>query len=220
MAEIDRVRLAQVMAMAAAGVETAPVLLYQEFGLTVARALRHHLGSLGMGDIEADDLHGLTIDACIVLCECASGWRPDGGALPWVWAERRLRALAARFVGQWADPIDAAVFEVEASPLAGIRDSDVDELDLLRQLAADGGVVGLLAEALAAAGTERNQRILLAYRLQANLGDPSPANTTAARFAMTPPAVRQVVKRSTDRLRAVIAGDARFAPLADVPLAA
>lgn len=67
--------------------------------------------------------------------------------------------------------------------------------------------------------SERNQETLLAYRLQATRGDPSPATTTGRRFGMTPPAVRQVVKRTRDRLRNSSRASPRYASLAGLPLA-
>lgn len=200
MAELDINRLAQVMAQAAAGVQTAPIALYEEFGLAIGRSMRRHLSDLGLRDVDPVDLHGLTMDACFVLYDHARSWSPAGGALPWVWAERRLRQLASSFVGQWSDTLDDSAYEVAALPLAGPPD-DPDELDLLRAMARRRPEVAGYAEALASAATsERNQRILLAYRLQSSLGDRSPAVTIGRRFDMTPAAVRQVVKRTSDRL--------------------
>ena len=203
MAELDRDRLAMVMAQAAAGLQTAPIILYQEFGLPVARVMRRHLNDLGVRDIDPDDLHGLTMDACLVLADHAGGWRADGGALPWAWAERRLRMLASRFLGQWCDSLDASIYEVAAPPLAAPGAEDPDELELLHDLAQFRPDVAAYARALGEAATsERNQRVLLAYRLQSSLGDRSPAVTIGRRFDMTPASVRQVVKRTSDRLAA------------------
>lgn len=200
MADLDFERLADVMAQAAAGVQTAPIALYEEFGLHLARAMRRHLAELGVRNVDPDELHGVTMDACFVLADHARSWRPDGGALPWVWAERRLRQVAVRFVGQWSDPLDAAL-ELVAAPVPVAGDDDPDELELLHRLAGERADVKRYAEALSSATSSvRNQRILLAYRLQSSLGDRSPAHTIGRRFDMTPAAVRQVVKRTTDRL--------------------
>lgn len=200
MADLDTNRLAQVMARAAAGVQTAAIALYDEFGPAIARSMRRHLSDLGLRDVDADDVGGLTMDACFVLYDHAGSWSPTGGALPWVWAERRLRQLASAFVGQWSDSLDESVLEVPAPPLAGCSD-DPDELELLVKMAGRHPAVAGYAEALASAATsERNQRVLLAYRLQSSLGDRSPAVTIGRRFDMTPAAVRQVVKRTSDRL--------------------
>ncbi len=203
MADIDRDRLENVMATAAAGVATAAIILYQEFGLAIARSLRRHLVDFGVRDIDADDLHGLTMDACFVLYDHASGWSPNGGALPWVWAERRLRNLVSGYVGQWADELDDAVHAVAAAPPDVPDADDPDEFELLHHLAAKRHDVARYADALATSATsERNQRVLLAYRLQSSLGDRSPAVTIGRRFDMTPAAVRQAVKRTGDRLAA------------------
>lgn len=201
MADLDFERLTELMAQAAGGVPTASIALYEEFSLHVARALRRHLADLGVRDVDPDDLHGLTMDACFILADRARAWRPEGGALPWVWAERRLRQQASRFVGQWSDPLDDGVRQLPAPPLAGPADDDPDELDLLRSIAGRRADVAGYADALSSAATsERNQRVLLAYRLQSSLGDRSPAITVGRRFHMTPAAVRQVVKRTSDRL--------------------
>jgi hypothetical protein len=199
--DLDHERLTTLMAQAAGGSRTAPISLYQEFGLFIARALRRHLRDLGVRDVDPDDLHGLTMDACFLLSERAGSWRPDGGALPWVWAERRLRMLASRHVGQWSDPLDGSHAQVAAPELLGPALDDPDELELLHQVAERLPAAARYATALTSAATsERNQRVLLAYRLQASLGDRSPAVTIGRRFDMTPAAVRQVVKRTTDRL--------------------
>lgn len=193
------------MALAASGVEAAAVLLYQEFGLHIARSLRRHLGDFGVRDIDADDLHGLTMDACFELYDHARSWSPTGGALPWVWADRRMRQLVSRHVGQWSDPIDEEHQALPAAPIAGVRSSDEpDELELLRIMAKSRRDVANYVDALDAAATStRNKEVLVAYRLQASLGDRSPAVTIGRRFAMTPAAVRQVVKRTSDRLDAI-----------------
>lgn len=205
MADLDRQRLVQVMALAASGVETAAVLLYQEFGLQVARSLRRHLGDFGVRDIDADDLHGLTMDACFVLYDHARSWSPTGGALPWIWADRRMRQLVSSHVGQWSDPIDEEHQALPAAPVAAPWSSDEpDELELLRVMAKSRRDVATYVDALDAAATSsRNKEVLVAYRLQASLGDRSPAVTIGRRFEMTPAAVRQVVKRTSDRLDAI-----------------
>lgn len=205
MADLDRQRLAQVMALAGAGVEAAAVLLYQEFGLHIARSLRRHLTDFGVRDIDADDLHGLTMDACFALYDHARSWSPTGGALPWVWADRRLRQLVSAHIGQWSDPIDEEHQALPAAPMATSWASDEpDELDLLRLMAKSRRDVAAYIDALDAAATSgRNKEVLVAYRLQASLGDHSPAVTIGRRFAMTPAAVRQVVKRTSDRLDAI-----------------
>jgi hypothetical protein len=205
MADLDFERLTDVMAQAAAGVPTAPIALLQEFGLAVARSMRRHLSDLGVRRVDHDELQGLTIDACLELADHAGGWRPDGGALPWVWAERRLRQLAVRHVGQWSDPLDDTLLDLPAQEYGEGHDDDPDELELLQAIARRRDDVAAYADALGRAATStRNQQVLLAYRLQASLGDQAPAHTVGRRFAMQPAAVRQVVKRTSDRLARVL----------------
>jgi hypothetical protein len=64
----------------------------------------------------------------------------------------------------------------------------------------------------------RDRAILLEVKLQTDAGDPSPANTVAREFGLQPAAVRQVVKRTCDRLRALAKNEARFAKLAGLPI--
>jgi hypothetical protein len=52
------------------------------------------------------------------------------------------------------------------------------------------------------------------------MGDPSPAVTVAAERGMQAAAVRQVVSRTRRRLQDLADGDERFAPLAELSLAA
>jgi hypothetical protein len=56
--------------------------------------------------------------------------------------------------------------------------------------------------------------LVLEVKVQAGLGDPSPAVTVGRRHGMRPDAVRQAVKRTLDGLRDLARSDVRYARLA------
>lgn len=215
-------RLVAIMALLAAGDRAAVFSLYEEFGEGIALAVRRELRRVHVR-VAADDFADLVIDAAISIGECAGGWDPAGGALPWVWAGHRIRQVVTRHVGQFADSIDAgtkktteAMERYAATTPISAHDSGITEIDALSKLSASDGVCALLQAALEDATSERDREILLAYKLQAALGDPSPANTVGAAFHLKPAAVRQVVKRSLDRLRTLAMSEPRFRPLIDL----
>ena len=219
-------RLVTVMALLAAGDRAALFRLHEEFGEPIAAAVRRELQRINVR-VSPDDFSGLVIDAVMAIGDCASGWNPAGGAMPWVWAEHRIRQVVCREVGQFTDSIDGdsektlekldrqAAAAPEAAP-----DSGITELQVLARLSATENVCALLLAALEHITSERDREILLAYKLQASLGDPSPANTVGAAFNLKPTAVRQAVKRSLDRLRRLAAREPRFQALADLPFLA
>ncbi len=213
-----RERLEDLMARLAAGDRSVACVLALEFSGPIGATVRAHLGDLGVVDVERDELDGLVIDVCLMLADVAGAWRPDGGASPWHWARHRVRTLVASWVGQHADPLDDALLEAEGLPPAPGDEPDLGEV--LDQLAAQLPLVALVREGLRTVASPRDRALLLEVGVQGVLGDPSPAVTVAALHDMTPEAVRQVLSRARRRLRRLAADDERFAPLADLPLAA
>jgi uncharacterized protein YcaQ len=207
------------MSRMAAGDRAAMFSLAHEFGDQIVASVRAHLRELGVDRIERDDLDGLAIDACEVLWDCAAAWRPEGGALPWVWAARRVRAVASRHVGQHADALDERTVPEIAAEAPGAA-SEPDELVLLDALAKRLPECELLQEALTRVTTPRNRAILLAVRVQELLGDPAPAATVGRDYGLRADAVRQIKRRTLERLRTLASTEPRFAPLADLALLA
>src|SRR5438874_8793244 len=99
-------RLVEVMARMAGGDQAAVFTLYLEYGDHVAALMRRELRRLGVQHVEPDELDGLVLNGCLALLDGAGAWDPEGGALPWNWAVKRLAAIAAGWVGQHADPLD------------------------------------------------------------------------------------------------------------------
>jgi hypothetical protein len=213
-----RDRLEALMARLADGDGRAACVLALEFSGPIGAAVRAHLADLGVRDVERDELDSLVVDVCIMLADVAGAWRPDGGAAPWQWAYHRVRRVVSRFVGQHAEVLDDGTADLPAPPVAPGDEPDLTEL--LEGLAAEWPLVALVREGLEAVATARDRQILLEVGVQTALGDPSPAVTVAAIRGMTPAAVRKAVSRTRGRLRSLADRDPRFAPLADLPLAA
>jgi hypothetical protein len=217
-AERDK-RLRVVMAAMAAGDRSATFDLYAEFGGPVRATVRRLLRRLGVESVPPEELDGLVIDACLELQGCAEAWDPEGGATPWVWAERRLLTVVSRWVGQHADTLEdrGEVVERMVATSAGssAEPSVVEVLDRL-----DHPTCRLLREALEAVATDRDRLILLEVGLQRSLGDASPAVTVGPFGGLRPDAVRQVLRRVRQRVSALAVSEPRYAPLVDLALLA
>jgi hypothetical protein len=212
-------RLRTVMAAMAAGDRGATFDLYAEFGGPIRAAVRRLLRRLGIDSVPAEELDGLVIDACLELQGCAEAWDPAGGALPWVWAERRLLSVVSRWVGQHADTLDDRTDVVErlVARSSGAS-SEPSAVEVLARL--DDPVCALLREALEAVASDRDRTIILECGLQRSLGDASPAVTIGPSVGLRPDAVRQVLRRVRVRLSALAESEPRYAPLVDLALLA
>lgn len=209
-----------IMSRLAAGDTAAIFTLSEHHGHRVAGVVRRQLRTCGVDVVSADDLQSLVLDACMELHAVAPAWRP-GGALPWWWAEGRIRGVVNRWVGIHADPLDDhwSKDDREDGPAAPSAEGSLAEA--FARLVADDPRVRLVAEAARAARVDDVALVcLLDYRVQQVQGDPSPAHTLAARYGTTPDAMRQRICRGRNRLRRLVATDPRFAALADLELVA
>jgi len=213
--------LQQIMAGMAAGDAAFLFAFVDTFGPKVRWVVRGILEGMGRHDLirDGDELDGLTLDACEVVFGRAAGWKP-GGALPWNWAFKAIRAEVARGIGHRTVEFDTVERDCGASleGEAGSR-SDVAVADLAGD---DLGVlidrhprVRLLDQAIRSVGSVAHQEIYWEYRLQQGLGDPSPAHTVGQRFGKQPATVRQICKRHGDRVWALVREDQRFVDLHD-----
>lgn len=203
------------------GDPAAVFALATHHGARVAGVVRRHLRACGVDRVAKEDLDGLVLDACMVLRDVAPAWRV-GGALPWWWAQGRIRSVVSAWVGVHADPLDerwAPIAGHEGAASAVTHDEPVAET--FARLVVDVPLVGLVAEACRAARVdELALECLLDYSMQQHQGDPSPAHTLAARYGVTPQALRKRISRDRARLRTVVRSEARFADLADLALVA
>ena len=199
--------------------EGDPAFLFafvDEFGVKVRWVVRGILTDMGRTDLvaSADELDGLTLDACEVIFRRAPGWRP-GGARPWTWAFKAIRAEVARSIGHRVVPLTGDEdLDGEADSCTGgaVADPTGDDLGVLMQR---HPAVRLLDEAIRSIGTRSVQDLYWEYRIQQGLGDPSPAHTLGERVGKTPMAVRQACKRHGDAVWRTVQADPRFDALLD-----
>ena len=203
-------RLRAVMAAMAAGDRGATFDLYAEFGGPIGATIRRLLRRLGVESVPRGGARRPG-DRCLPggLQACAESWDPEGGAVPWVWAERRLLVVVSRYVGQHADAIDDRhevidlVVTSSGAPAVGRAARALARLD--------DPTCRLLREALATVASVREQTILLEVVYSAALGDTSPAVTIGPHVGLRPDAVRQVLRRLRQRLATLAAAEPRYA---------
>ncbi len=218
---IDRQRLAELMAAMANGDLAAPFDLHREFNGPLTAVVRRHLRRLNVHAVPEEDVQSLAIDAALCLADCAGAWSPEGGAMPWHWAHERIRAMVHRWVGQFADswePDRHGGHVVDATE--AWTGEDPPMLEVLATVADEDPLAALLLEAFSVVGNPRDCELLLAYTVQRQSGDPSPANTLSALHGRSPEAVRQAVSRTRRGLIRLVADDPHYAPLTDILLVA
>lgn len=193
----------------------AVVMFHAEFGPEVRRVVDFEAFRCGL-HLAPGDLDDLTFDACMALAAVSGGWRPDGGALPWVWARRRINALVA---GQ-RQPVHLGLpqgHDIEEVHFDA-PDDDADLGATLLSLGKRDERCALLAAALRESVGACDAEVWLRYRVQQQSGDPAPAATVARELGMQAPAVRQRASRTRRKLAAAVAGDPRFRLLAGLAL--
>ena len=209
-----------IMARLVAGDPAAVFTLFERHGHRVAGVVRRQLARCSVDDVAREDLQSLVLDACMELLQVAEAWRP-GGALPWWWAEGRIRAVVIGWVGVHADSVDDHLDSIERGEEFHAATDEDEVAQTFARLVDEVPLVGLVAEAARVARVdELILHCMLDYRVQQDQGDPSPAHTLAPRYGVSPDALRQRVSRGRKRLRAVVDDDPRFAPIADFVLVA
>lgn len=208
------------MARLVAGDTAAVFTLAEHHGHRIAGVIRRQLARCGVDAVAAEELRSLVLDACMELREVAGAWKP-GGALPWWWAEGRIRSLVNAWVGVHADSIDDHWAEVDDASSDAAPSTEDSVAATFARLVEEVPLVGLVAEAAAAARVDDVSLLcLLDYCIQQDQGDPSPAHTLAERYGVSPDTLRQRICRGRRRLRHVVATDPRFAALAEFELVA
>lgn len=208
MASPDRALLIRLMALMAAGDRAALFPFIEEFGRELAGVVRRLLTSLNRPDIarNAEDVDYLVQSAALVLFDRAASWSPDGGALPWTWAERAIRAEIVSF-------LDHPAVELDSERHAAVDPAPVMATPDLLDLADEIDELGLLVAALAEVASERDTRVHLEYQVQKALGDREPANTVGHMFDLSPPNVRQIDRRVRTKLTKLRRSQSAFAAL-------
>lgn len=191
----ERAAVAAVMTRLAGGERSAVWELHALAEPALRRMLRAEARRIDvrLGD---DDVFDLTLDAAVDLGKLAGAWNPEG-ALPWVWARRRVVALVHAHVGQMGRPLDDAQLEVAVPPPVALA---AEPREALRSLARRHPAARRLDQRLTAAASERDAAIWLRVQVEKAGGNRSPAVTVAAETGLRPEAVRKVVQRVRQRL--------------------
>ncbi len=187
---IDRPRLESLMTRMAEGDGTA----FGEFRLEYADRLERladHVARQYGTVWSSVELASVATQLALELQRSASGWRADGGSLPWVWAKRRMVSIVrAELVA--ANVTDILVDQAEPERRDVAADDDV--LEVARRIDTDdperASVMARLEEL-----KERDRRVFLEFSMQQAQGDPSPSHTVAEMLELQPANVRQIVRR-------------------------
>ena len=195
--------------------------LNDHYGRNILGAIRAYARTLGVS-LSPDVADSMALDFCIGLNAHSRGWRADGGASPWKWAERRLQASVRRHLTTLDVRQPNRHDEATTSAQTDTADADVDNdaLALLDALVARNPFASLLREALQRADRSRNIAILLDVEMQRAGGDPTPAQSVADLNGLRPDNVRQIVHRTRARLRKAVTDEPRFAELRTLHLVA
>lgn len=207
----DRQRVQPLMSAMAIGDAAALFPFIELFGDSLAASVKFILRRIGRPEAarRQDDLDYLVQTAALVIFDRAKSWDPDRGALPWVWANRAIQAAIVKSLGQ--PSLERPDIEVSAEDQAPSAhpESDIDWYDLADR----HGMVDVLLGALDHVATHRDSQVHLEYLAQRSLGDPSPANTVAAMFDLSPANVRQIDRRVRIKLGRLAVDDQSYAAL-------
>jgi hypothetical protein len=184
-----------VMFAIAAGEEHAIWDLHQLAEPSLQALVRREAARVGV-HLNADDVFDLTLDAAMELGRMARAWNP-AGALPWVWARKRLLALVQAHLGTFTRELHDEVLERAVPPTPVPMEEPVAAL---RRLAERHDGARALQERLEELVSPRDADIWLAFQVERDGGNRSPAVTIAVDHGMRPDAVRKVVQRVTERL--------------------
>lgn len=188
-------RIEAVMRRLAADDDTAIWELRDLAAPSLERMLRKEARRLSVS-LTGDDVYGLVNESVLDLAELADSWRP-GGALPWVWAQHRVRAHVHRHIGVFADSLEeTGIPWDEPIPTEGID----DPLAVLVEVAESHAGARELLDQLSSVASERDARIWLGIRIEQAAGNRSPAVTVGADHGMRPDAVRKAYQRVGERL--------------------
>lgn len=208
--------VAALMSRMSEGDRSAAFELYAEVGDAVRGSVARVARGLNATHLTGEDLDALALDVCMELLPLSRSWDADGGALPWVWATRRVRALVGAYVGQYASRFEDEERDVEAAVHHGDVEDLPDELALAR-LAEREPLAALLLDALSSITSVRDLHVVLLFAVQQSLGDPSPSHTVADATGLRADNVRQIVSRTRRRLGGLIDGDPHYEGLGGLP---
>ena len=205
--------LAAIMRRMAEGDDAAVVTLYERYGGPIAAAVQRVV-RLRQSHVDRDDLDGIVFEVCFELASVAAAWSPDGGALPWVWARRRVANVVDRVLGQWAEPLDEATAGGGHGRAGAGRRMGGERGPCCRPSPAwspTWRAPACCPRRSTGRISTRDRELLFEYAYEKHSGNRSPAATVAPEFGMREVSVRQAFRRARQRLLRLAARDERFA---------
>lgn len=116
-----RVDVAEIVGRMTTGDTAAIFALDERFHVAIGKVVRKHFGRLNYvpNRIEVDDM---VHDFCLWLFDHASSWRPDGGALPWHWADQKIFQFCNEYIGTYCVSIETpwVLADGESVPLTDV----------------------------------------------------------------------------------------------------
>lgn len=208
--------MASIQAHDACGVES----LFDLAFMPVRRIIQHEIRSSGV-HLSNDQLEDLTRDAIVDLAGLAGVWRPDGGALPWTWARKRIVANAFRSLMGCCDELDEEKVASSETGLVLVPPTETADLsETLVSLAETHPEANLLLEALLVVASERDRRVYLDYVVEQATGNPAASGAVAMIHGLGQANVRKIVERVRRRLSQLASEEPGYAGLADLHLVA
>ena len=161
--------------------------------------------------VDSERRHDIIQDAILEVGVLSSrSWQPDGGAMPWNWANSRIRSITFNGIGFLSDHLDELNEPPAATPDGTPTPDHRAGRDVLEELI-DRPAARLLAGVLDRRVSKRNQNIWLEVEMEKQIGNRSPATTVAKTHGLKPDNVRQIYSRVSRALKAEAALDHKLA---------
>lgn len=185
-----------IMERLAAGDRAALVTLINDHGGALATVARDRLREIGVTP-HPELIGELIVELAVTLAEVAAAWDPDG-ALPWVWARRRLQAAVDGHVGLLT--VELAAGRDHADDARDIPEPAADG-DLLEAfLTSEDPRVARIRDAILDRVGTAELRLWLEYRDLQAAGCPAPAQVLATRWEVRPETIRKRISRTNARI--------------------
>ena len=179
------------------------VSLMNEFRAELTSHARWQIRRLGVW-VDRDVIDDLVVDYAVELHSCAAAWRPDGGALPWVWASARLRNVTIESVRpehmldrQLPEGFDRADV---TTPVWETHDRTVDWKSELDRVGEADEWVARIRDAVDR-HSDRDVCMLVEFLDRRRSGEPAPGDSAAEVFDVKPATLRKAVQRVRETLR-------------------
>ena len=164
------------------------VSLMNEFRAELTSHARWQIRRLGVW-VDRDVIDDLVVDYAVELHSCAAAWRPDGGALPWVWASARLRNVTIESVRpehmldrQLPEGFDRADV---TTPVWETHDGTVDWKSELDRVGEADERVARIRDAVDR-HSDRDVCMLVEFLDRRRSGEPAPGDSAAEVFDVKP----------------------------------